>query len=106
MDIRILNKMVSEINKLLGEKWDFMAAKRATLNSYNFSGEKQRKEYSSILSKHFGKKGGKASAKKKAEWTQLKKKRDELLKEVFLARTISDAENLQHQEAVRAGEEE
>jgi len=109
MDIKTLNKMVREIEKRLKEKQGFMEAKRAILNIYGFQGE-ERTQYSSLLSKHFGTKGGKASAaskKRTKEAAAIKEKeRQQLLQEATTAWAVSDAEDLQHQEAVRAGAEE
>lgn len=76
-----------------------MEAKRAVLNINGLQGEK-RNEYSSLLSKHFGVKGGIASARNKKQKKELRK----LLQEIYLEIMISESAELEREEAIRAGQ--
>lgn len=92
----LFEKMERAIQKGLSKNPEkkFMEIKHQVLSQFGLHGE-ERDFYSSLLSKSFGAKGGKAKAKK------IKQKK--MLSEVSLERAISEAKELENEDAIRAG---
>lgn len=101
MNKELLEKMLKMIQERYSQRGSrsFMEIKHEVLNLHNLKGE-LRRQYSSEISRRLGSLGGKARAEKKR-----REKVDELVfGKKLLAEMVSEAKQIERQEAIRAGD--